>query len=398
MPPVLSVLAAMLAAQLLVSLASTATPVLAPLAAVDVGVAPHLVGYYVSIVYGVAAIVGASSGAFILRYGAVRVSQACLGFSALSMLLLMTGQVYLLPFAAIAMGMAYGPATPASSQLLAVHSPREWMSFVFSIKQTGVPMGNALAGAILPGAALIAGWRGAAAGAAACCVGLALALQPMREQFDAQRQTRAPIRLRAAILGPLALVWREPAIRRLTLVSVGYAGMQVSMGTFLVVYLHNHLGIDVVSAGLALAAAQAGGVVGRILWGLVADRWGDPVRLLGALGLIMSAAAVCTAFFTAAWPWVLVMAVCVVFGATAVGWTGVFLAHVARLAPAGRAAELTGGTTFFTYGGILFAPSAVSAVLSLGAPYALGFLVLAAATLAGGIACLRLASSTSGGG
>jgi predicted MFS family arabinose efflux permease len=193
------------------------------------------------------------------------------------------------------------------------------------------------------------------------------------------------------IVEPLALVWRTPAVRRLTLVSLGYAGMQVSLGTFLVVYLHDYVGMEVVAAGLMLAAAQVGGVVGRIVWGLVADRWGDPVRLLGVLGLAMAGAALLTAAFTAAWPLALVVAVCVAFGATAVGWNGVYLAHIARLALPGRAAELTGGTSFFTFGGVMIAPAAVSAVLSLGGSYALAFIVLALVTLAGGVTCLRLA-------
>jgi MFS family permease len=398
MPPVLSVLAAMLAAQILVSLAAMVTPVLAPLAAIDIGVAPHLVGYYVSIVYGAAAITGTVSGAFIVRYGAVRMTQACLVFSALAMLFLLSGVAWLLPLAALAMGIAYGPATPASSQLLVLHAPRAWMSVIFSLKQTGVPLGNALAGAILPGAALIAGWRGAAAGVAAVCLGLAVALQPMRAQFDASRQGGARIRLGAALTGSLALVWQSPAIRRLTMVSLGYAGMQVSMGTFLVVYLHDHVGLDVVSAGLLLAAAQMGGAVGRVIWGLIADRLGDTVRLLGALGLGMTVAALFTAFFTDAWPWALLMTVCIAFGATAVGWTGIFLAHIARVAPQGRAAELTGGTSFFTYGGVMIAPGVVSAMLSMGGSYALAFSVLAIVTLAGAFTCLRMVPPQPTGG
>jgi len=62
------------------------------------------------------------------------------------------------------------------------------MSLVFSIKQTGVPAGGMLAGALVPGLLLLAGWQGALlAVAAAClaCVGLA---QPLRAALDAGRQ------------------------------------------------------------------------------------------------------------------------------------------------------------------------------------------------------------------
>jgi MFS family permease len=390
--PVAGPVAAMLATQALVSWAATAAPVLAPLAASDLGVAPHAVGYFVAIVYGTAALVGPASGAAIARFGAVRVSQACLVFSAVAMALLATGNQYLLLAAALAMGLGYGPATPASSQLLVQIAPLHRMNVIFSIKQTGVPLGNALAGAILPGAALAFGWRGAAAAVAVICLGLTLALQPFRARFDA-RQGTARFRWRAALGGPLALVWRTPVIRGLALVSFAYAGMQVSLSTFLVIYLHSHLGMDVVAAGLMLAGAQLGGVAGRIIWGLVADHWRDPMRVLGGLGLAMTAAAAVTGAFTPAWPWLLMLAVSVLFGATAVGWNGVYLAHVARLAPAGRAGEMTGGTSFFTFGGVMVAPAVVTGVLSAGGGYLVGFGLLALATLAGGAACLFFAAT-----
>ncbi|WP_417276298.1 hypothetical protein [Castellaniella sp.] len=47
---------------------------------------------------------------------------------------------------ALLIGLGYGPITPAHR-----------MSFVFSIKQTGVPLGGVLAGLVVPG---LAQWIG----------------------------------------------------------------------------------------------------------------------------------------------------------------------------------------------------------------------------------------------
>ena len=60
---------------------------------------------------------------------------------------------------AVAIGVGYGPITPASSHVLAKTTPRERMALMFSIKQTGVPAGTALAGLIVPPLTIAFGWQ-----------------------------------------------------------------------------------------------------------------------------------------------------------------------------------------------------------------------------------------------
>jgi hypothetical protein len=71
----------------------------------------------------------------------------------------------------------------------------------------------------------------------------------------------------------------------------------------------------------------------------------------------------------------------VLYGATAVGWNGVFLAEVARLAPDGRVAYLTGGTQFFTFAGVLIGPPLFGAIASATGTYGAGFVVTTALPL-----------------
>jgi hypothetical protein len=54
---------------------------------------------------------------------------------------------------------------------------------------------------------------------------------------------------------------------------------------------------------------------------------------------------------------------------------------------------MTGGTSFFTFGGVMVAPAVVTGVLSISGDYTLGFGLLALATLAGGVACLYFAAT-----
>jgi hypothetical protein len=86
---------------------------------------------------------------------------------------------------------------------------------------------------------------------------------------------------------------------------------------------------------------------------------------------------VALALLTPEWSRVAVLAVCALYGATAVGWNGVFLAEVARLAPEGRVAVLTGGTQFFTFGGVLLGPPLFGAIASATGSYGVGFVAAA---------------------
>jgi MFS family permease len=79
--------------------------------------------------------------------------------------------------------------------------------------------------------------------------------------------------------------------------------------------------------------------------------------------------------FGAAWPLPAVIAVSALFGASAVGWNGVYLAEVARLAPPGQVGTVTGGTQVFTFIGALVAPPLFGFVVGLAGGYGVAYLV-----------------------
>lgn len=108
--------------------------------------------------------------------------------------------------------------------------------------------------------------------------------------------------------------------------------------------------------------------------------------MLLILGAVMAAAAIVTGWFAPVMPVFLLVPVVALFGATAIGWNGVFLAEVAHLAPKGRAGEATGGALFFTYAGVVFGPSLFGiAVEVLPGDYASAFTFFGLAALGGGL-------------
>ena len=370
-----------LAIQALASMNTVAVAVMMPVASVDIGVPPSYVGIFVSLIYLGATLFAPVSGHAITRFGPIAVSQICLGLCAAGLAAFSMPAVAMAVLGSLALGVGLGPVTPASSHILVRTTPAAMLSMVFSIKQTGVPLGGALAGAIVPLLVVACGWRTAALLAGASSLVLVALLHRFRGRYDRER-SRPPGLTWQSALAPLKMVMAHPELRRIAMASFVYSIMQLSLTSYLVTYLIQSLRLSLIDAGLLLAAAQVCGVAGRILWGALTDRYGNPRRVLGLLGFGMTGGALLAAGFSPEWPFAAILGVCGVFGAAALGWNGVFLAEVARIATPAHAGVATGGSLFFTFLGILLGLPAFAGIVELTGSYAAAFVCVATITFA----------------
>lgn len=364
------------AIQALVAMAMLTVPAMGPRVAAAVGISPAWVGLYIAVAYAGAMAASLASGAAVARHGSIRVSQACLVLCALGLALCAVPRVEAMALGAILMGFGYGPITPASSHLLARTTPAHRMSLVFSVKQTGVPLGGALAGAIVPGLQSLAGWQQALGVVAVANVLCAVLAQTLRAQFDDDRDPARRLGL-GNFLQPVRLVLADRGLRKLAACSFVFSIAQLSLTTFLVTYLTDSLAYGLVAAGAMLSVAQVGAVLGRVLWGYASDRWFGARRMLAMLATLMTLSAIATALLHQQVPALLAAAVLFVFGASAIGWNGVYLAEVARQAPAGQAGLATGGTLAITFLGVVLGPPVFGAVAGVFGGYRAGFAALA---------------------
>ena len=381
------------AIQAMVSMALLTLPAMAPAVARALAVPSTLVGAYVALCYFAAMLSSLVGGTLVRRLGAIRVSQLGLGLCAVGLALCALPWLPAVALGALCIGAGYGPITPASSHLLALTTPAHRMSLVFSIKQTGVPAGGMLAGALVPGLSLWLGWQGtllAVAGVCALCAALA---QPLRAALDADRQPAQPLALQA-LFKPIGMVLGQPSLRALAACSFLFSAVQVSTTAYMVTYLNESLGMTLLAAGAALSVSQLAGVVGRIAWGAVADRGLGPRNTLMLLATLMMAGSVLTALLQPQWPTLLIWATVALLGASAIGWNGVYLATVARQAPPGQAGVATGGTLLFTFMGVVCGSPAFGALAGASGSYRIAFAALALpAALALGLLVWRAAQA-----
>jgi len=344
------------------SAAAIAPAVAAPALLARNGAGPIAVGFYVAAVYG-AAMFSSQFGAVLgKRWGPIRTSQVALLLGAVGVMLVGVPHLGVALIGALLIGAGYGPITPASSEILARTTPPERYAIVFSIKQTGVPVGGVVAGLLVPVVTDLSGpiWAMAAI-AALCVLGAALG-QTLRPALDRLRDTAAPLPSLARIMGPVRFVVGHRSLFTLAMCSLVFSAVQVCVTSYTVTFLTHDLRWTLVAAGAGLAVAQVAGVAGRVLWGWLADRHADARRVLIALGAAMTLCGLLMALLDAATTPVLVTVLLGVYGATAVGWNGVYLATIARVVPIERAAAATSGSLFFTYFGVVVGPPLFGAV------------------------------------
>ncbi len=374
--------------QALVTMVTLTVSVMAPQIARELQVAPAAIGIYASLCY-VGAMAGSlTAGGFVLRYGAVRFSQLLMIGCALALLIGLGAHWMAFLLSALLCGLAYGPTTPASSQILARHTPPRYLSLSFSVKQTGVPLGGLLAGLLVPALLGVLDWRGALVVIAGVVAVASIALQPLRARFDHGLESRAPL-LRGNILAPLRLVFSRPELRLLAIATFFFSATQQSYIYFLVTVLETGSGWSNRHAGLALSCVGAAAVAGRIAWGRLADVSGRSQWLLALLALGMAASAAATGLVNAAWPAWSVFALCALFGATGASWNGVYLAEITRRVPPAEVSRATGGGLFVTFAGVVVAPPLFGLAATMSDSFTPAYLVLAAATAVIGIVLLR---------
>jgi MFS family permease len=379
------VLAVTIAIQALQSLAVLVVPILMPAAAADIGVSAHFAGNFTAVVYASGMAGALMLASAIATRGALSLCIACMLISAAGLAVTGAGHLVFLGLGAIALGFGYGPITPASSDILARRIPPAWYGLVFSVKQTGVPIGFALAGILVPLLVVNAGWQAATVVLAAVLAVAALALLPLRAALNGERRPPAGGGLRA-MFAPLGIVMRHRQLRLLSVGSIAYLVPQSCLGTFLVVFLVDRLGLSLTAAGLALSITQGVGMVARVVWGAIADRMAERMSLLGLLGVITAVGAVMVMAADGTWSYALVVVACCIYGAGAIGWNGVMLAELARWAPPGQTGAVTGAATAITFLGAVLGPAGFGLLRGLSGGYDLGFGLLAAGAAVAGVA------------
>lgn len=330
------------------SLSFQAIGPLAPLLQAEFGLAKVEVGLLSSVVFLGAAALLLVAGSLTDRFGVRTVMSLGLAVTGVSMLAMSRVESY--PQAVVAMlgaGLGGGLVWPAVSKAVVDWFSARSRGTVMGIKQAGMPLGGILAGSSLPALALVLGWRAAMLVVALLILAAAGLVATM---YRDARRPELPRGGKVGMLASLRQVCRERRLWVVSFIAVMYVSVQMALITYLALYLEEVVlvplivdgGTRIVLAGGYLALCQAGGVFGRVFWGVISDRVfaGRRMVVIAMIGAIAAPASLTLAFFGSTCPpWLLACTV-FVFGLTAVGWNGLY--HVVAAETAGRQYAATG--------------------------------------------------------
>ena len=364
--------------------AAYAVPVIAPVAAPDMGLAPESVGFLVAAMYFAAMVTAPVSGILIARFGPARMFQALLLGIALGCALFSLSTAVTAFAGSLLIGCATGPMNPVGSHVLVRAAPARWRAFVFSVKQCATPAGGMIAGVLMPPLSLAFGWQAAMLTIPIAAVAL-MTIAPMSTRGVGGGPVAGGGML-LAIVRSLRSVLLDAGLRRVALTGAAFAGCQLAIGSYLVVYLWRVAELSPAMAGLAFSTMHVAGIASRIVLGAIADRHVSSQTLLAGLALVMALSFAALTFVSSAWPVPALFAVTIAVGVSSNGWVGLFFSELARLAPADQTAEIAGGGQSVMYAGIVAGPLVFGALLGASGSYALCLWLFAAIALASFVA------------
>ncbi|HEX6348250.1 MAG TPA: MFS transporter [Candidatus Dormibacteraeota bacterium] len=253
--------------------------------------------------------------------------------------------------ALVVAGMLGSCANAASGRAVMVWFGAHQRGTALGIRQMATPLGGAAAALALPFLALRFGVAGALWGLAAACLAAAVAC-------GAALRRRSPPRAGGGNT-PL----RDLRLWRLALGGSLIVAGQLSLITYLVLFLNQHRGLLLAAAALVLTLCQLGGAAARVLAGAWSDRLGERIRPMrwlaagGGLLLLLTA-------LVAEGPLVLLVPVLLVTTVVCMSTNGLAFTATGELAGTERAGVAMGfqNTWLFISGAL--APIAFGAVVA----------------------------------
>lgn len=341
-------------AQITVSLVTQGVPTLAPFLQADLGLTRGEVGLFNSALMGGSFVALFFAGWLVdmrgertaLVWGNLLVGLSCIAviathgfFSALAMFFIT--------------GIGASFATPAGSKTVMRWFPLAQRGSAMGLRQTGIPIGGALAAALLPLIALVHGWRWAIVASGVSCVCAALLCwwrypSPAAIEHAAARAAPA-YSLRSLLTRDIVLLGLAGALLPLG---------QFALVTYLALYLKETQGTAITTSALLLVGAQIAGACGRLLWGVWSDRLfaGRRKPSLLIAGLLSALGSLALGWIPAATPLWVIWLIVLTYAFNAIGWHGSWISLVSEIAGPEKQGRTIGAAMTIMYAGIILLP------------------------------------------
>jgi len=285
---------------------------------------------------------------------------------------------------ALGAGMGYGVINPSTAKAIVCWFTARGRATALGIKQSGVTAGAAIAAILLPALALSFTMRTAIAVVGIVVLILAFLCYAVNRDFPKlispeeakQEEAKQEETKQKENRGIRQVIFNRNIIL-MSLANVFWSAIQLTVSTYLVLYLKEKLLLSVVLAGTYLAVAQTCAGVGRVVWGIISDHLfgGRRKIVLLIIGIITTLLTLAMAGLTANTPAWIPLVTVALLGFSVIGRHGVSMTFVAELAGKELAGTATGVHVTIAYMGIIMGPPIFGHIVDTTGSYSLAWFI-----------------------
>ena len=325
-------------------------PPIAVLVAAELELDPVTVGYQTGLLFLFTLCLTLYSGTIIDRIGPSAAMLLGMALTALGLCLYAFGTFSMVFVGSMFVGASFSLINPSSLVLLRTVTEDSNRGFVFSLKQSSVPVGMLFSSFIGTTLAAEYGWRFALIPPIVMLIVLSVAQALL---LSVMNPRPSEIKKRGVLqpLHSLASLWRNRPLLLLALAGTVLSICQGSVVTFTSNLFADERGLSLQTAGLILAFVQLGAIAGRLGSGLMADRIQDINLTLRIISILIVLALGIITFLPAGLPVSVWCALYFLLGTVVMGWNGLLIAEFAQNIIGRHPSEQMSGAFFLLFSG-----------------------------------------------
>lgn len=231
-------------------------------------------------------------------------------------------------------GFGLGSILPATSKAIMTWFPERERATAMGIKHTAINIGGVIGSATLPAISLALSWQHSffIIGMLGVVIGIISFLFYKPHPMTAGAGNTADKSKKKSTVS-LKNVFKNKNIILVSFVGA-CASIEFAVITYFVLFLTEDLKYTVVAAGFILAVLEAGGALGKPVLGFISDRIlkGSRKKAYFLIAATWCFSSLTLAFFKEGQPLFLLLPICIIMGASCLGWSGIHFTFVAELA------------------------------------------------------------------